>query len=51
MDLHQMDDRAKQYFYALPASLQEQLMQSGVQFVTQEELERCCQDLLERGRA
>lgn len=45
----EMDREAREYFQTLPASVQEQLMQSGVSLTTREELEACRKHLMESG--
>ncbi len=45
-DLEEMDPEARRYFDTLPASLREQLMQSGVKMTTREQLESYCVNVL-----
>lgn len=41
-----MDSGAKAYFESLPAVLQEQIMQSGAEMTTKEQLESYCKNVL-----
>ena len=43
-----LDSQAKAYFESLPATLQEQIMQSGVEMTTKEQLEAYCNNVLGR---
>lgn len=46
-NLKSMDPAARSYFDSLPQTLKEQIVQSGVQLCTREDLERYCKNALE----
>lgn len=39
-DINNLDNSAKEYFYSLPVSMQEQIVQSDLHITCQEDLER-----------
>lgn len=43
-----MEESAKAYFNSLPAVLQEQIVQSGAEMTTKEQLERYCKNALDK---
>lgn len=47
-NLEKMDQSTKEYFHSLPASVQEQILQSGVTLTTKEELQTCYENLLKK---
>lgn len=42
------DQSVKEYFNSLPAVFQEQIMQSGVDLSTREQMENYCRNVLDR---
>ena len=46
-DCSKLDQSAQAYFNSLPTVFQEQIMQSGVEVTSKEDLERVYQNLLE----
>ncbi|MDD6175972.1 MAG: hypothetical protein PUC59_09490 [Firmicutes bacterium] len=50
MDPKQLDRETRDYFYSLPPMVQEDLMQSSLQFSSKAELQHFAEQLLKRGR-
>jgi len=46
-----MDMQARAYFESLPQTLKSQIVESGVQLCTREDLEQYCRNVLERQSA
>ena len=49
-DCSKLDQSAQAYFNSLPTVFQEQIMHSGVEVTSKEDLERVYQNLLEKGK-
>lgn len=49
MDINNLDAEAKKYFNNLPAGVQEQIMQLGMEFTTKEDLEAYFENSLRSG--